>query len=1061
MKKVTILVLVTLSVLLSNGQSTDSKYLKGMKPRAIGPAGMSGRVTSIDVNPRNDDHILIGTASGGVWQSDNGGITWNPIFDKMPVQSIGAVAFDPSNPDVMWVGTGEGNPRNSQNSGKGLYKSMDGGENWKLVGLENSKTIHRIIIDSKNSNTVYIASLGSAWGPNEERGVFKTIDGGANWDKILYVNDSTGCADLIVDPTNPNKMFAAMWQYQRQPWFFNSGGKGSGLYVTHDAGVTWVKRTEQDGLPNGNLGRMGLAISANNPKVVYALVESKTYDLYKSHDGGIKWSKINNKNIGNRPFYYADLYADPSNENTIYSLFSWVNKSTDGGKNFTSITPYYKIHPDHHAFWINPKNGNHIIGGNDGGLTISKDGGKNWRYVTNLPLAQFYHINIDNEIPYNIYGGMQDNGSWKGPAYIFEGGGIRNHHWEEVGFGDGFDVVPLPNDHNQGYSMSQGGNVQRYNLNNGRKSTIKPLHPEHLPLRFNWNAAIAQDPFNDCGVYFGSQFVHYSSTCGNSWDILSPDLTTNDSTKQKQAKSGGLTIDATQAENFTTILCIAPSPIDSNLIWVSTDDGNLQKTTDKGKNWSNLSSQLPGLPKGAWIPQIHVSNHSADEVYVVANDYRRNNWEPYLYRTINGGTTWTRIVNSEKVKGHVWSAVQDTEVKDLLFCGTDFGLYVSYNGGNDWILWNEGIPCTPVSDLKIHPVEGDLIVGTFGRAVFVLDDIEPLREISRKRLNLEEEKFIVFEPKTHYRSPWKIARGIHFPGDAEFKGTNRSRGAQISLYINPSLLLPPNKGDKKDTSKPKVKGPSKVVEFLVLNENNDTVRFSKFTPDSMLNRFHWNQREDGVDWLMRGEKKVKKEDEKYKPAGLAVLPGKYKIKMFYKEFKDSCMLEIKQNPNYAIPMQELDELYRIRKGQQEQYSQVVKEVNKLKTIKASVTEINGLLGYVTDSIADSLRKEGEALTDSVNLILDEFFLPEGFVGYDHVSVKLSNKIWRIQGYLNSENALNSQMLDLAILDFEFSYEPVRVRMLNLFEKQWLDYQIKVDQLEFDYFKKFKDLNTEQ
>ena len=1059
MKKATILVFAMLSLLLANAQSVDSKYLKGISPRAIGPAGMSGRVTSIDVNPRNDDHILIGTASGGVWQSENGGITWNPIFDKMPVQSIGAVAFDPSNPDVIWAGTGEGNPRNSQNSGKGLYKTLDGGANWKLVGLENTKTIHRIIIDSKNSNTVYIASLGSAWGPNEDRGVFKTLDGGSTWNKILYVNDTTGCADLIVDPTNPNKMFAAMWQYLRQPWFFNSGGTGAGLCGTYDAGETWTKRTDKDGLPKGNLGRIGLAISANNPKVVYALVESKTYDLYKSFDGGIKWSKVNDKNIGNRPFYYADIYVDPSNENTVYSLFSFINKSTDGGKNFNGITPYYRIHPDHHAFWINPKNGNHVIGGNDGGLTISKDGGQNWRYVTNLPLAQFYHINIDNEIPYNIYGGMQDNGSWKGPAYIFEGGGIRNHHWEEVGFGDGFDVSPLPNDHNQGYSMSQGGNVQRYNLNNGRKSTIKPLHPDHIPLRFNWNAAIAQDPFNDCGVYFGSQFVHYSSTCGNSWSILSPDLTTNDSTKQKQAKSGGLTIDATQAENFTTILCIAPSPLDSNLIWVSTDDGNLQKTTDKGNSWSNLASQLPGLPKGSWIPQIHVSNHSADEVYVVANDYRRNNWEPYLYRTINGGTTWTRIVNADKVKGHVWSIVQDPVVKDLLFCGTDFGLYVSYNGGNDWSLWTEGVPCTPISDLKIHPSEGDLIVGTFGRAVFVIDDIEPLREISRKRLKLENENFMVFKPKIHYQSPWKIARGIHFPGDAEFIGTNRPKGANISVYINPNLLSPANKEDNKDSSKSKAIGPTKVVEFLVLNENNDTVRFSKFKPDSMINRFYWNQREDGVDWLMRDEKKIKKDEKKYKPDGLMVLPGKYKIKMFFKEFQDSCVLEIKQNPNYALPMQELDQVYRMRKGQQEQYSQVVMEVNKLKTIKASVAEINGLLSYVTDSIADSLRKDGKALTDSVNLILDEFFLPDGFVGYDHVSVRLSNKIWRIQSYLNSENALQSQMLDLAMLDFEFSYEPVRVRMLNLFEKQWLDYQIKVDQLEFDYFKKFKELDS--
>ena len=417
----------------SFAQEISPKWLTNTPARNIGPGGMSGRVTTIDVVNNAPDIIYVGTASGGVWKSMSGGIDWTPIFNDQLTASIGALAIQQSNPDVIWVGTGEGNPRNSLNGGYGIYKSLDGGKTWQSMGLEKTRHIHRIIIDPTQPNTVYVAAIGSPWGVHPERGIYKTTDGGKSWKKILYQNQKTGAADLVMDPTNPNKLIAAMWEHKRDPWFFNSGGEGSGLFISYDGGESWKEKTEEDGLPKGELGRIGLAIAKNKPNIVYALVEAKKNALYKSVDGGEKWVKVNDKNdIGNRPFYYSDIRVDPENENRLYSVFTYVNVSEDGGRNFKELMPAYGVsngvHPDHHAWWIHPEDGDFMIDGNDGGLNITRDGGKSWRFVGNIPVAQFYHISVDNEIPYNVYGGMQDNGSWRGPAYTWRVQGIRNSY---------------------------------------------------------------------------------------------------------------------------------------------------------------------------------------------------------------------------------------------------------------------------------------------------------------------------------------------------------------------------------------------------------------------------------------------------------------------------------------------------------------------------------------------------------------------------------------------------------------------------------------------------------
>ncbi|MFB3098545.1 MAG: WD40/YVTN/BNR-like repeat-containing protein, partial [Acidimicrobiia bacterium] len=663
-------------------------------------------------------------------------IDFEPIFDDQPVTSIGAVVIDQSNPDVIWVGSGEGNPRNSQASGNGLYKSLDGGHTWTHLGLDDSRNIHRILIHPGDPNTVYVGAQGPAWGETEERGVFKTTDGGQTWDKILYLNERTGIGDLVMDPDNPDKLIATMWEFRRWPWFFKSGGEGSGLYVTFDGGENWEKRTDKDGLPKGELGRIGLAIAPSNPDVVYAVIESKKSAFYRSDDGGFTFKKTKGEgNFGNRPFYYFDIYVDPVNENRVYSIHSRVTYSEDGGETWKSLIGR-EVHPDHHAWWIHPDNPNLIYEGNDGGMAISRDRGETWRFVENLPLAQFYHIRVDMETPYRVCGGLQDNGSWCGPSQVWRSGGIRNAYWEEVAFGDGFDVMIHPDDPNTGYAMSQGGNVRRFDLVTGYQKNIKPIHPDGTPLRFNWNAGIAQDPFDANTIYYGSQFLHKSTDQGDSWTIISPDLTTNDPEKQKQLETGGLTYDNSGAENFTTIIAIDPSPLDRNVLWVGTDDGNVQVTRDGGQHWENVVGNIDGVPEGTWVPHFKASKHDAGEAFVVFDDHRRNNWEPYVYRTRDFGQSWERLADSDDVWGYALAIEQDPVASNLLFLGTEFGLYISIDDGATWTQFTNGFPTASTMDLVVHPRDHDLVIGTFGRAIYILDDIRPLRALAQQGVDL-------------------------------------------------------------------------------------------------------------------------------------------------------------------------------------------------------------------------------------------------------------------------------------------------------------------------------------
>ena len=1065
--------LILLFLLISlpiNAQQLDISLLKNMKTRAIGPAGMSGRVTAIDVVNNNPEIIYIGTASGGLWKSESGGVDWKPIFDQQAVASIGAIAIQQNNPDVIWVGTGEGNPRNSLTGGYGLYKSLDAGKTWQLVGLQKTRNIHRIIIDKDHPNTVYVGAIGSPWGEHLERGVFKTTDGGKTWEKSLFVNNKTGCADLVVDPTNPNKLIAAMWQHERKPWTFNSGGEGSGLYITVDGGSTWEKLSEKEGLPKGNLGRIGIAIAPSNTKFIYALVEAKKNALYKSEDGGFNWKMINDKSsgrgsggIGNRPFYYSDIHVDPSNENRIYSVFTYVNVSEDGGKTFKQLMPAYGtekgVHPDHHAWWIHPKDSNFMIDGNDGGLYITRDKGKTWRFAENIPVAQFYHINVDNEFPYNVYGGMQDNGSWVGPAYVLKSQGIRNAYWQELMFGDGFDVVPDPKNSRYGYGMSQQGYVGRYDRITGNAKMIRPTHPNpDVKLRFNWNSAIALNPHDNETIYFGSQFIHKSSDKGYTWEIISPDLTTNNKNKQKQHESGGITMDATGAENHCTILAIEPSSLDEQLLWVGTDDGNVQLTKDNGNTWINVTKNIKGMPKEAWIPQIRASKFNKGEAYVVVNNYRQFDFKPYLFRTRDFGKTWKNILeNKEETFGYTLSVIQDLEEPNLLFLGTEYGLYISIDEGKNWAKWTHNFPTVSTMDLAIQPREHDLVIGTFGRAAYVLDDIRPLRAIAKEGKQLLEKPLYLFKPPTAFITQNQEPSGTRFGANAIFNGENRVRGAMITYSINKPDTTKTSTLKSKSSKKPAVKFDSIFFEFY--NDKLELIRtITKKAPkENGLHKLYWQLGEKGK----RGPSRKKIKKTNIEPNGVTVLPGTYTIKAHFGNITVSEKITVNYDPRVEIPIEVLKSKYNLLKQLETKMGVASDATQQLIASKEIVEDYQKRIKAQDskEKHKDLLKTHSEIL-NKINVLLDEMLGKEdkrqGITATEFPST--ISYLYTARSYVNSLLQKPGKTEMTLVKNADEKVGAVISKINKFYNKDWVAYQKSVESLNLSPFKEIKGLN---
>ena len=615
-----LLVILLLSVSGFSQVKFNSNIFGDLTARQIGPAVMSGRITAIDGVNKEPNIVYVGSASGGLWKSITGGTLFKPIFDKY-CQSIGAIAIDQNKPDIIWVGTGESNMRNSVSVGTGLYKSEDAGETWKFMGLENSEHISKIAINPENSETVFVAVPGALWSDSEDRGLYKTTDGGKSWEKILYVNEKTGCADVLIDPTNPETIYASTWQFRRTPHSFSSGGEGSGLYKSLDGGLSWKRIDKQ--FSEGELGRICIALCASEPNKIYAIAESKKTALFVSSDGGENWKKNSTtSNVTARPFYFSTIVVDPNDPKRVYRPAFSLSISNDGGESFAEASfEGGWVHSDHHALWINPKNSNQMYLGTDGGVYMSLNRGNDWMFLANLPVSQFYHITTDNQKPFNVYGGLQDNGSWMGPSE--HGGGINNKDWVNVGGGDGFAVVSDATDNNIVYSESQGGNISRLNRKTGETKDIQPQQGKDEPkLRFNWNTPIIQSPNNPGVIYIGSQFLYRTKNKGDTWEKISSDLTTNDISKQKQEESGGLSVENTSAENHCTIYTIEESPLNADVIWVGTDDGNVQITNDGGNSWKNVAGNITGLPKNTWCSSIEPGNFDINTAYATFDGHR-------------------------------------------------------------------------------------------------------------------------------------------------------------------------------------------------------------------------------------------------------------------------------------------------------------------------------------------------------------------------------------------------------------------------------------------------------
>ena len=801
--------------------------LKRLTFRNIGPANQAGRISVIVGVPGDPSTFYVAGANGGVFKTGNAGTTWKPIFDNQSVLSIGEIALAPSNPDVIYVGTGEENPRNNASFGDGVYRSNDGGETWTHVGLEDSDRIARIRVDSRNPDIVYACAMGHEWGPNEQRGVFKSTDGGRNWQKVLFKDTLTGCSDIDVNPANSNEIYAGMYTYLRQAWHLRSGGGETALYKSTDGGATWKKLTS--GIP-AMLDRIGVAVARSSPSIVYMISETPNYDgeLWRSDDAGATWRVVNrDPQLAFRPFYYSDIRVDPHDPNRVYALGGSLWLSEDGGRNFRTIGR--DVHGDHQALWIDPTDSKRVLSGSDGGFQVSYDAGENFNVLNNLAFTQFYHVNYDMQRPYMLCGGLQDNGTWCGASNSLLAEGIRKSDWFTVGGGDGFFAVPDLKEPWRVYNDLQGGVLSVTDTRSGTDRSITPYPNrvgsvgdamENHKHRFNWNSPIALGA-DGTTVYFGGEVVFKSTNHGQSWEIISPDLTTNDKSKQKSSGEPIVT-DNTAAEFHCTILTIAPSMVDPNVIWVGTDDGNVQVTRDGGKTWTNVIKNVPGLAPNAWIPTIDASTHDAGTAYVAADHHQDNDYTAYFFKTTDYGRTWTRLNLNLPAMQTGWAHVlrEDPKNRAILYAGTELGLWVTFDGGTRWVSLRQNMPPVPVRDIQIHPRDNDLIVATHGRGIYILDDLAPLQRIGAA-LSTEAQLFDV-RPATR----WTIWNKDGNLGQGGWAAPNPPAGAILNYFL---------KSDQSD------------AVITIADKAGRTIRTLRNVPRSAgVNRTTWDLRYDGA-----------------------------------------------------------------------------------------------------------------------------------------------------------------------------------------------------------------------
>lgn len=766
--------------LSSWAQASTSDILQELRFRNVGPAVMSGRIADLEVDPKRPATIYVATASGGVWKSTSGGVNWTPIFDSMDSASIGDVTVSSADSNIIWVGAGESNNRNSSAWGRGVYKSADAGATWTKMGLESTQQIARIVTHPKDPNIVWVAALGALWGPNEDRGVYRTEDGGKTWTKVLYTDENTGAIDLVIDPKNANVLYAAMYERRRYPYTFRSGGPNGGIFKSTDGGKKWEKLG--GGLPTGQTGRIGLTIYPQNPKIVYAIIEAERGEkpednkngVYRSDDAGKTWKKGGTFNT--RPFYYHEILVDPNDDKHLLGVSTSLMESKDAGATWRSVR--ISVHVDFHALWINPNNSEHWMTGSDGGVAVTYDGGASWRHMANICVAQFYAVCYDMAYPYHVYGGLQDNGSWGGPSRSRSNRGIGNYEWYNVGGGDGFHVQVNWEDNVTVYSESQGGNIQRYNKKTGQSSFIRgslPRPAEGQRFRFNWSSPIVMSPHNPKVVWFAGNVLFKTVDGGDSWKAVSPDLTTNDPEKQKPM--GGLSPENTGAETHCTIITVAESPLRPDTVWVGTDDGMVQLTENGGVEWKNVTANIQDLPKGTWCSRVTASKFKLERAYATFDGHRSNDMNAYVYVTEDFGQTWKSLRGNLPAES-VYVIKEDLANENVLYVGTEFGLYVSLDRGTTWTAWKSGLPPVAVHDIVLHPREREIILGTHGRGIWIAP-ADPLQELTGE---VQLKNAHLFDPVTAVQ--WvRDPTGGYGDGEGWFFGQNPPPGARLAYYL--------------------------------------------------------------------------------------------------------------------------------------------------------------------------------------------------------------------------------------------------------------------------------------
>jgi len=895
---------------------------RGMKYRSIGPFRGGRSLTAAGI-PSDPTTYYFGATGGGIWKSTDGANTWSPIFDKDGSPSIGSIAVAVSDPNIVYVGTGEACIRGNIGQGDGVWESLDAGKSWKNIGLKDSRAIGKVIVNPRNPDIVFVAALGHPFGPNTERGVFRTTDGGKTWDKVLYKNENTGAIDLAFDPQNSNILFASLWEARRTPWSLSSGGPGSGIYRSSDGGTTW-KELEEHGIPKGPYGRIGLAVAANSDRV-YALIEAKDGGLYRSDDGGDTWDLVNGSHgLFQRAWYYMHVIADPQDANTVYVADVEFFKSTDGGRNFNKI----KVpHGDNHGLWIDPRNSKRMIVSNDGGVTVSLDGGKSWTREDNQPTAQFYHVIADTRTPYYVYGSQQDN-STVAIASRSDDGAIGRDNWYEVGGGEAGYIAPNPADPNIVYAGDYQGNLTRFDRRTNQVQNIA-VWPElsdargaaPLEHRFQWTAPIVTSPHDPNTIYYGGERIFKTTDGGTHWQAISGDLTRNDKSKQ-QPSGGPITVDDTGTEYYDTVFSIAPSLLTKGLIWAGTDDGLIQITRDEGKDWTNVTPK--DLAPWSRISLIEASPHDAATAYVAVDRHQNDDLAPYIYKTSDYGATWTRITAGIPDGVFVRAVREDPKKKGLLYAGTERGVFVSFDDGAHWRSLQINLPITPIHDLVIK--NDDLVLATHGRAFWILDDVSPLRQFAD---SVAQEDMHLYQPATAYRAHTGDA-----PARLSFAGKNPPNGAVIYFYLK-HLPKPEIKQEVKieilDAAGAVIRkySSSKNESLDEPLDPDDKKPEKQIKPEEGLNRFVWDLRYQEADRVPNYFLWEYGDGAK----GPFAVPGNYQVRFTANGKTLTAPFEVKIDPRVTTSQADLEKQFKLEMDVRDQLNRVYDAVNQIQDVR--------------------------------------------------------------------------------------------------------------------------------